>query len=71
MTGFAQRIADRALRMFLPERDAGACACSPADGYYQYRCNLPTGQQRRWCSVNCNCVPNCGSWVTIFPGGCY
>jgi len=70
MIRLAHRIGDRALRMFLPRKDAGACLCTPADGYYQYRCDKIAGYQRRWCSVNCQCVANCGSWVTIMPHAC-
>jgi hypothetical protein len=70
MTRIVRRLSDRALALFLPEREAGACACSPADGHYEYRCALPAGWQRRWCSYNCNCVKSCGSWVTIVPRGC-
>ena len=71
MVRIVQRIGDRALRMFLPERDAGACPCSPADNHYEYRCNTAVGEQRRWCTVSCNCSQSCGAWVTIMPHACF
>jgi hypothetical protein len=58
--------ADRMLGLFLPKARAGACACFPGDGYYQYRCYGGQLNQRRWCNYNCHCTGvTCGAWVTI------
>ncbi len=66
MRNLLNRAADRMLGTFLPRSRAGACACFPGDGYYQYRCYQGQTNQRRWCNYTCNCNSvTCGGWVTI------
>ena len=70
MIKLVQRLGDRTLRLFVPQREAGACLCGPGDAGYEYRCSSAHNWQKRWCSYNCNCVKSCGSWQTVITGAC-
>jgi len=54
---------DRMLERFLPRLRAGACPCSPADSYYEYRCRQGRVKQRRIVRFDCNCVVSYGAWT--------